>query len=175
MRNLVPLMQLFASTKEIEGRTKVQKIVYILQTMGYPFNETYRYHLHGPYASSLTDRISRLVYLEMLHEASEDAGGVKRFRYTATPDLNKLLEEFKPALLESLQSARFRKIAVELNEQNSSLLEVVATALYLIQEGKYDDDLDAELQRRKPHLQKQIPAALEYLRELKRRGWLVVN
>lgn len=175
MLSILPIMRLFASAGTIDGRTKVQKIVYILQCMGFPFQERYRYHLHGPYSQGLTHKISHLVDLGLLTETSEERTEIKRFRYEATDALHEFLAEIGESVPTAPSGIDFHEVAAELNAQNSALLEVVATALFLYRSGKKLQDLASELQRLKPHLDKQIGPAMEYLEKLNERGWLELN
>ena len=44
------ILELVNKCGKIEGRTKFQKIVYILQNLGVPFEEKFTYHYFGPYS-----------------------------------------------------------------------------------------------------------------------------
>lgn len=175
MRNLVPLMRLFASAGTIDGRTKIQKMVYILQNMGYPFRETYRYHLHGPYAQALTHEVSHLVNLGLLKETTQGIADMKRFSYETTSELHDFLFDVEQSVPQSLHSEEFDRAVSELNKQSSPSLEIAATALYLRKSGMADEDLAEKLQQLKPHLAKSIGPALQYLEKLTQRGWVDTN
>lgn len=172
MRHLLPLMRLFESAGRVDGRTKLQKIVYILQTMGFPFRESYKYHLHGPYSSALTHKISRLLHLELLDEIKTGFGGANRFSYEGTPALKELLVEFNPSVPEKVRESGFDDVVAELNGESSSMLETVATALFLERNNMDRTNLRSELLRRKPHLNQNIKPALEYIERLEYKGWL---
>lgn len=173
MQGLIPLMRLFASAGKIEGRTKVQKMVYVLQSMGFPFKEHYLYHLHGPYARGLTDEISYLVYLGLLTETGQEVGGLKCFHYEATDGLRDFLSRMGDSMVVASNGVDFDTAVAELNAQKTALLEAAATAVFLNRAGTKRDDVASDLKRLKPHLGKHVDSGVEYLDRLYRRGWLV--
>lgn len=53
MHPAVPLLQLVHLLRRIEGREKLQKIVYILKVLGAPFSERFEYSSYGMYSLQL--------------------------------------------------------------------------------------------------------------------------
>lgn len=170
---MIPLMHLFGVAESIDGRTKIQKMVYILQCMGFPFPEPYRYHLHGPYSENLTRELGQLADMGFLDVSVDDLGDdVKRFSYRSTDKLKEFLIEVPDTVPSTDQGIEFEAVVGELNGKPSSVLEAAATAVFLNRMGTSRPNLRQELLRRKPHLVRWIDPALEYLDTLSGRGWL---
>lgn len=176
MRDALPLMQLFASANHISGRTKVQKIVFLMQSMGFPFGQRFRYHLHGPYAQSVTNNISQLVKLGLIAESPVEVGLGTRFDYSALPELEGFLRELPASEPTSPHVDSFDEALAELNAQDPAILELTATAVYLLNHADVPrNDLGSELAKRKPRLAAHIDQALAYLEKLRRKNWIVVD
>jgi len=57
-------MQFFEIAKKVEGRIKLQKVIYILQTKGLVnFELDYKYALYGPYSQDLQLQIDYLTII----------------------------------------------------------------------------------------------------------------
>lgn len=109
---------------EIVGRKKLQKMLFILKKLNFPFREKYAFHFFGPYSEELTLQIEELDNLGFIEEVKEKQGGYHQYRYQLSESGQQFLEnfEFKLPELEDLVSF--------LNEQSSRFLELVATAFY---------------------------------------------
>jgi len=154
----------------IDGRVKMQKIVYLLQMMGYdlPFDD-FSIRQHGPFSRSVAYATDMLVGAGVLEEEKEP------------PDENATFVQYSYALREDLADMVLRnfdlatpsgkppidEIAPRLKEQERAVLEVVATQIFLEQEGLSGEDLDAELLRLKGHLSDRFPEAEELLETLR--------
>ncbi len=108
----------------VVGRKKLQKIVFILKKLHYPFREKYQFHFFGPYSEELTLQIEELSNLKLIEETKEYLGGYHQYRYNLTQTGERFLTnyEFDVPELEALVSF--------LNDQSSRFLEVVSTAFY---------------------------------------------
>lgn len=51
------LLGLIRHAGEIVGRKKLQKMIYILKKLNYPFQEKFQFHFYGPYSEELTLRL----------------------------------------------------------------------------------------------------------------------
>lgn len=122
--NHAKLMQFFSVVREVVGRKKLQKIIYILQSSGIPFEEKYQFHFYGPYSEELSLRIEELSNLGLISEKKEEKSNYVQYRYEITPEGEVFLEQIPvdmPDLKEKLDL---------LVGESSRFLELVATMLY---------------------------------------------
>jgi uncharacterized protein YwgA len=139
---------------KIEGRVKLQKIVYLLSAMGYelPFRD-FQVSYHGPFSPQLAGALDFLVDARVLEEKEIEVGSEHpRFDYEPSPRYSELLSTYvqvtgpqdKPGL---------RKIASRLAQQDRPTLEIAATMCFLErEEGCSRDVLRSELKGLKGHL-----------------------
>jgi uncharacterized protein YwgA len=121
----------------IVGRTKLQKITYILQEAGLVDGFDFEYYHYGPYSEQLASTAKNAVLLGVISEREQAAAwGGSYSTYEAMPALGVALNEGRVPIAQAAAKA------------NSVELELAATALYLFKEG-YTDPW-AETARRKP-------------------------
>lgn len=138
-----PLCQLLLSAGEIRGRKKLQKMVYIAQTLGYPFQESFHLHMYGPYSETLAARVREIQDWGFGEEREEPGpGGGPVYIYRPGPRAAALSGELGQGL---------HGLARHLNEQDPTLLEGVATLLYLRGQGYVESEAADLLPRIKPH------------------------
>jgi uncharacterized protein YwgA len=138
-----PLCALLVAAGAVRGRKKLQKMVYIAQTLGYPFGEPFQLHMYGPYSDTLTTRLREMQDWGFGHETEEPGpGGGPVYTYRPGARAAALVQEIPPGL---------RDLAVHLNEQDPTLLEGVATLLYLQGQGYSAQEAAALLPRLKPN------------------------
>lgn len=91
---LLLLASLLYYRKPIQGRTRLQKIIYLLKTRyGIPFSFNFRPYYYGPYSDELSNLISFLNALNFTEEIAEFLDiGVIRFNYTITERGKKYVE-----------------------------------------------------------------------------------
>lgn len=165
---------------QVDGRVKLQKIVYLLQQMGYslPFDD-FRLHHQGPFSRSLAWATDGLKAMGILDESIEDLGTDSRtgekiyqYSYSVVPNwTDRLRDWFDVRGCNGLppvdEPARF------LAQHHRATLEVAATKLYLQSEGLTGTLLNSELRRIKGHLgQHAFDKAEELLAELREKKWL---
>jgi uncharacterized protein YwgA len=131
----------------IEGRTKFQKMVYILKCKGAGFSERFKYHYYGPYSLDLQLEIEELVHNEQL-TCTENASST--LYLTDSKNRNAL--------------AGFENLIEELNSTHYRILELVGTIFFLRQEeGVTDKNIIKEkLKFLKPHLESRIEEAFAF-------------
>lgn len=97
---LLLLASLHYYKKPIRGRTRLQKLVYLLKTRyGIPFSFNFRPYYYGPYSDELSNLISFLNALNFTVERAEFLDlGVIRFNYTLTERGKKYLEDIEKKL-----------------------------------------------------------------------------
>ncbi|HEX6594001.1 MAG TPA: YwgA family protein [Bacillota bacterium] len=124
LTNHAKLLRFFVEAKEVTGRKKLQKMIYILQVCGIPFGEKYRYHFYGPYSEELSLRMEELCNLGFLEETIEDKSNYIQYHYEITDDGVRFLKQF------SLEMPEMSKQIERLQQQSARFLELVATMLY---------------------------------------------
>lgn len=118
------IASLFRQAGEIAGRKKLQKIIYILQKLGYPFQEKFHFHFYGPYSDELSLRIEELCNLGFLNEVKEDKGSYFKYRYELTESGRSFLSHYR------IDMPGIGRYVARLNQQHSKFLELVSTILY---------------------------------------------
>lgn len=118
------LLRFFEETKHVEGRKKLQKMIYILQSSGFPFEEKYQFHFYGPYSEELSLRMEELCNLGFIREVKEDKGNYSQYIYDVTQEGLDFSHQF------DLQMPDFREQAQLLQAESSRFLELMATMLY---------------------------------------------
>jgi uncharacterized protein YwgA len=121
----------------IVGRTRLQKIAYLLSATGLEDGFRFSYRHFGPFSEELASAIRNADLLGLVSETEQQTGwGGTYSIYTST---------LKPA--QSGSNARHR-LAVEAASADAVELELAATAVFLAKEGYVDPW--GETARRKP-------------------------
>lgn len=118
------IVQMISLADEVNGRKKLQKMVYILKKMNFDFVEKYELHMYGPYSEELTLRIEELCEMGFLDEHCTDKGSYVQYSYHATENGLKFSETTKTPI------ATLAPCIHRLNDQSSRFLELVSTLLY---------------------------------------------
>ncbi len=153
--NHAKLVKVIASSDGIVGRKKLQKIIYILKKLGYPFEEKYTFHFYGPYSEELTLRMEELTNLGFVSEVHEQKSNYYQYRYEVT-------EQGEDFLTHSNASIPDVDMLVnDMTNQSSRFLELVATMLY------FDDLSKEEVEQKVQEVKKKSNYTLEDLEA----GW----
>ncbi|MBI4581316.1 MAG: hypothetical protein HY718_16555 [Planctomycetes bacterium] len=163
----------------IDGRVKMQKIVYLLKSMGYdlPFDD-FTIRQHGPFSRAVACSTDVLKAAEIIIEQCEDFGNqpggepVRQYSYRVRSDITPLIRAHfdipAPKDRPSLDEAG--KLLVE---HDRAVLELAATRLFLEREsGLSGEDLEQSLRSLKGHLASRFNDADRLLSNLSDRGWL---
>ena len=172
--------RLIHEAKGVDGRVKLQKIVYLLMAMGFDFPyDDFRILQRGPYSPSLAATVDCLSACGLVVQEKEDLGTatngtpIVRYNYRVTKEIGKLLKELKIGIPTGGPRARFPKAIRLLASTNVYVLEVAATILYLRDEdGLSGKHLESELKLLKGHLLSHFDAARAFLSDLKSKGLL---
>lgn len=136
------LTSLLLTAGEVRGRKKLQKMVFIAQTLGYPFGEPFELHVWGPYSEVLAVKLKEMVDWGFAAEAVlPGPAGNHHYIYTPGPQAHRLADGDAPGL---------SALLTDLNGRDATFLEGVATALYLRVQGKNDEQIRSSLPRLKP-------------------------
>lgn len=150
------LLEFFNQVGQVQGRKKLQKMIYLLKTSGSNFPFKYEYHFYGPYSAQLQSEINYLAYNGFLEEKKEN----DTYVYAITEQGQK----FRDKLIDCLNyTAEINGQLTELlATQNSQFLEMVSTYAFLIESGYKKDEARAKCVELKPHLQKYIDSAMDF-------------
>ena len=86
------IVQFISLAKEVTGRKKFQKMIYIAKKMNFPFAEKYELHMYGPYSEELTLRVEELCEMGFLAEQCMDKGSYVQYKYNVTGEGERFLE-----------------------------------------------------------------------------------
>ncbi len=146
------LAELISMAGCIEGRKKLQKIVFILKNKGAPFQEKFTYHYFGPYSSELQLEIDEMTERGLIHESQSGLG----YQYAVGPEVK----------IEGNTLQKYSDLVSRLNALPSTILELLATFYYLHTRGYSHQDMLAKTIQLKPHLKTQSTEAQKYWAEL---------
>lgn len=128
-----------ASGNRIVGRTRLQKVMYLLDQLGLDSGFKYTYHHYGPYSSDLSEAVSDAIACNLVSETEDYrlSDGVPYSIFeTRSDDFKEMGDE---DLVRSLK---------KLNSKSATILELAATIHWLKFFENVSDD-GAELRRRK--------------------------
>lgn len=118
------LLNFFAEMKKVTGRKKLQKMIFILQACGVPFQEKYQFHIYGPYSEELTLRMEELCNLGFIHEEKEKKSNYVQYIYEITDEGIDFLQQIQPDMPDFANEAKL------LQQESSRFLELTATMLF---------------------------------------------
>lgn len=121
----------------VVGRTRLQKIAYLLTVTGLDDNFRFSYKHYGPFSEQLASSAHMAALFDKLTERQEQAAWGGTYSTYAVDKLDDI----------DRSSARYR-LASEAAEADSVELELAATAVFLSLEGH--NDAWGETKRRKP-------------------------
>lgn len=75
----------WAGHEGVQGRKRLQKVVYFLQRAGCPFEAEYILHHYGPYSRDVAEACDALTAASFVEETSATKNGNTQYRYTMTP------------------------------------------------------------------------------------------
>lgn len=122
--NHTKIMHFFSIVGEVTGRKKLQKMIYILQACGVPFEEKYNFHFYGPYSEELSLRIEELCNLGFIEEEKEEKSNYFQYHYQITEQGTQFLKQFQTDMPDFSSQAHL------LLNKSSRFLELVATMLF---------------------------------------------
>jgi len=131
LKNYANLIELLRISGKIEGRKKLQKMVYILKNLGADFKEDFYFHYYGPYSDVLTIELEELKSINVI---KEDVKEHDNYFPTYTYELN--IDDI--GVKGDLEN--YKEVIYRLNSENSRFLELVATIMYFKEEKKYEKE-----------------------------------
>lgn len=150
----------------IEGRKKLQKIVFLSKHFGLPFQEEFRFHFYGPYSESLATKVQEMVSMGLISE-EEEVGptGYKLYKYRLSQKGRSFLNTYPVE-----GSLEVPKPFVELaNGKDARFLELAATIAYLQEKNYRVEEIPGKVQLLKSeqkYSSEEIDEAFSFLHEL---------
>lgn len=127
MNPALQIAQLLGLLERVDGRKKFQKLVHILQELGYPFNERFEYSYYGMYSAQLRGELDSLSADSLIVEKpTTNQFGNPAYSFEKTNQLDALLEE---VCVE--KDPAWSAAAKALNSFQPQMLEGISTILYL--------------------------------------------
>ncbi|MBU7016503.1 MAG: hypothetical protein HXS44_03265 [Theionarchaea archaeon] len=124
---------------KIDGRKKLQKMIYIAKILGYPFRENYTLYWYGPYSHQLAAELKRMGELDIIFESKPDSSYIIELTESGKIFLN----NFRPMITEEMGSERLSEMIglfEKLDRHNSFRLELLATLFYFYEVEHRDFD-----------------------------------
>lgn len=145
------------ATDGVNGRKKLQKIVYLANSMGWNAFNDYRFHLYGPYSEDLLAEVQDLESAGFVEVEEVDYLDNPFYRHRITDDGRVLLEELQNEMDGSLIQ-RTRELAAELDEYSSDQLELMASLYYLKRKSPEltNEQLVTKLGKLKPQFSEEL-------------------
>lgn len=138
----------------IDGRVKLQKIVYLLEAMGYGFPyRDFRIQHYGPFSPKLAAAMDFLVNAGVVGEEKVNVGGESpRYDYVVDPRWDDFIDS-GVSVANPPKDADLSAVGKTLREADRSILEIAATMCFLTrEEGLSGKKLEDELSVLKGHL-----------------------
>lgn len=128
----------WAGEAGLQGRKRLQKVVYLLQEAGCPLGCRFILHHFGPYSRDVADTCDEIVAAGLVVESGGPANGEMTYTYSLTPATRKLLEQAPPPKLKL-----FEELAKYLLNADVWPLELGSTILFFHgQTGDWNKALD---------------------------------
>ncbi len=149
----------------IEGRKKLQKLVYLIQHKGGPFKEVFQYHLYGPFSEQLANELEEMRGFGLVEEIKELGVSGHKYRYSLTDDGKKLLQSMPGSGLDP-----FEELIRDLGQYDARHLELMATCLFLSENSNSIGENSIatsvkHLKREQNYNNDEIRVSLQYLRD----------
>lgn len=134
----------------VDGRKKLQKILYIAKVLAFPLREGYTLYLYGPYSEELAAGLQRMKELHIVEERELDSS----YRIQMTESGKEFLDYFRGKIEGDVGTEilnRMHTLFGELNRYDPWKLEILATLFYFYHVGYHDfDELHSVVKKVKP-------------------------
>ncbi len=106
---------------QIIGRTKLQKMVYFCQYLGWDIRD-YKLHYYGPFSFGLADIVNTAENLKLIHQ-----GDASPYMFDITDDGNEFLDKFVTKVCDVAKVNKTRNLIQFLSSWTKEELELAAT------------------------------------------------
>jgi len=121
----------WAGDQGLQGRKRLQKVVYLLQQAGCPLGCRFTLHHYGPYSRDVADACDEMVAAGLLEEEGGPAAGEMQYAYNLTPRTRVLLESNPDE-----QMQQYRKLGQSLVNEDIWPLELGSTILLFYRQSQ---------------------------------------
>ena len=134
-----------ASGGQLVGRVRLQKTVYLLDRLGLESGFDYDYHHYGPFSRDIDNAVADAEAFELVEErfGRRQLDGARYSIFKLTDEGYEL-----PAMIGQLDEVELQRFLQRFQDANVTVLELAATANWLVEEEEQDDWQEA-LRRRK--------------------------
>ena len=160
------LLALIGMLGEVEGRKRIQKLVYLLQWLGAPLPQEFGFHFYGPYSDVLDFHLTWLRDTGVVSEVPSRtaAAGYATYRYSAT-DQGRREVAACPGTVGGM--AKWRAVAQRIATQSPRFLELSATIAYLAERSAGEERDVRQVKPEKNYTDEEIAAAHRFLVDLR--------
>ena len=162
--SLAEVGRVIQAVGEFVGRTKLQKIVYIAQRLGYPFRQSFSWHIFGPFSPQLAAQVAEMEKLGLVSQEATREGRYRSSKYQLTDVGEQFLDLFEDRADEPDTLAHLVR---ELHKKRSAReLELIASILYFEELG---DDRSTAMRKAlsaKPKFKGQPQKVMQALEDL---------
>lgn len=141
------LLNLFEKATQIDGRKKLQKIVYLLKLYKLPFEMNYKYYHYGPYSAELQTEINYLVSHGLLDELPIG----EMYVYRINNKGYEFLKSYRKMIDDDFEIPE--NLLNELLDCDTSVLEMASTYAYLLEMGYGQEEAYNKAVKLKPYLE----------------------
>jgi len=120
----------WAGNNGLQGRKRLQKVVFFLQEAGCPLDCKYTLHHFGPYSRDVADRCDEMVTAGLVDEVGGPPNGDMPYAYTLKPKTYAALERTADAEMQ-----RFHELGTRLINESIWSLELGSTILFFHREN----------------------------------------
>jgi uncharacterized protein YwgA len=145
----------------VDGRKKLQKLVYLCQKADGDLGYSFGFHYYGVYSAELAQDVMAATRFGLLTEQAMD-GGLGQGSYRVSLGDKQAPELGNAGKLPDPATALVRQLSGE----SASVLEVLSTIVYLRECGYNGKQLEAKLHALKGHLEGCFGRAFELEREM---------
>lgn len=159
------LLALLAMLGEVEGRKRVQKLVYLLQWLGAPLPQEFGFHFYGPYSEVLDFHLAWLRDTEVIAEVPTRTrtAGFTTYRYAVTQQGREAAKEAEKAT----DILSWRPAVERIVAESARFLELAATIAFLADHAPNEPRDVRAVKPEKDYTEEEIAAAKRFLADLR--------
>ena len=128
----MPICHLIKECKNVKGRKRFQKLVYLSKAAGIPFYESFEWNNYGPFSKELAQEIDALCKLGLVEEEINNL----EYDYVLTKKGDDFLDKMWSKVSDKYE--KLSKILPLLNKFDTRELEKLASIKFLMSEGFSD-------------------------------------
>ena len=126
----------------LQGRKRLQKIVFFLQEAGCPLGCRFTLHHFGPYSRDVADACDEIVAAGLVDERAESQNGVTQYAYALKPPTRDMISREADASLRSFET--LGRELIDPGKTNIWWLELGSTVLFFYHASKNWSDAFAK-------------------------------